>query len=100
MCIPTSEYESLLLRQRSGIPQIQGPGSVGGGEPPSDGVPERDDQGKPIRRRRIPADLKPPQDPSPFAVFGPRIGVEAISGVGPGQQGRRITLSDLKIGLP
>lgn len=36
---------------------------------------------------------------SPFAVFGPRIGVQNISDVRPGERGRRVTIADLKIGL-
>jgi len=36
---------------------------------------------------------------SPFAVFGPRIGVQNISDVRPGERGRRVSVADLKIGL-
>ena len=46
-----------------------------------------------------PFDLIPRGPSSPFAVFGPRIGVNSISDIRPGQQGRRVTISDLKIGL-
>lgn len=42
-------------------------------------------------------DLLPP-DPNPFAVFGPRIGVDRVSGVKAGRQGRSTSVSDLKIG--
>ena len=36
---------------------------------------------------------------SPFAIFGPRIGVQSIADVLPGQRGRRVGIADLKIGL-
>lgn len=36
---------------------------------------------------------------SPFAVFGPRLGVNSISDVRPGEQGRGVTIADLKVGL-
>lgn len=36
---------------------------------------------------------------SPFGVFGPRLGVESISDVRPGERGRSVTIADLKRGL-
>lgn len=48
-------------------------------------------------RIRTPGDLLPP-NPNPFAVFGPRIGVDRTSGVAPGKRGKRTSVSDLKIG--
>lgn len=48
--------------------------------------------------KRALADLNPPA-PGPFAVFGPRIGVDRIEDVLPGERGRRVSVSDLRIGL-
>lgn len=51
------------------------------------------------RREELPISRLVAPPANPFAVFGPRVGVESISDVLGGERGARVSVSDIKSGI-
>lgn len=107
MCFPSDQYDDLMLRKIEATNEAKDapfdsgdfdlsriPASLRSAVEEAGGKREEAREKEAVSR----LDLSP-VDPNPFAVFGPRLGVQRISDVKPGEQGKKVSVSDLKIGL-